>query len=374
MAITELPYLYQEHVRGTWVRHVAGLHYQYGSIVRISPNRLAVDGSIAWPQVYAHRKGKAEFSKVRDYFFPGDEVSLIQGDLQTHRRQRRQLAPGFSEAALYEQQPIINHHISKVIEKLELCAKQGESVDVSHWLGLVTFDIISDLIFTDGFHSLDDSKYHAWALKSFQAMRGQALRRFMNALPLLRPFILSLIDTKEIKHNDDRRELAGTAATAKIRAAQGNTQNKQKDLMSYMLRANENGERGMYEHEILINVAFLLPAGSETTTTALCGFFFYLGRNLETYNVLADEIRNTFKSEGDIDLRTTAQLPYLMAVIEETLRIYPPGAETPPRESPGDVVGGFYIPKGVSYAGSDVDDLLSASELLVCVDVHAFNN
>lgn len=348
LAVTELPYLYQEHVQGAWARHVAGLHRQYGPIVRIAPNRLALDGSIAWPQVYAHRKGKAEFSKIKGFFFPGDEASMIQSNSDDHRRQRRQLAHAFSEAAMYEQEPIIAQHISKLIQKLDLFAKKGESVDITRWLSFITFDIIGDLTFTDSFHCLDDSKYHSWVLTIFPSMRGQALRRFMNALPLLRPLFSLFISTREIENSDEHRKLG--IAKAETRMAQGELPNKRWDFMTYMMRANQDGEKGMHEHEIHANLSLLITAGSETTATALSGFFYYLGRNPKVYNVLADEIRGAFKSEDDVSIRTTAPLQYLDAVIEETLRVYPPAGETPPRVSPGDVVGGYYVPKGTQVS------------------------
>lgn len=347
------------------------LHRQYGHIVRISPNRLAVDGSIAWSQVYGHRHGKEEFSKVRDYFFPGDEITLIQGNLENHRRQRRQLAPGFSDAALTKQEPILMRHISKLIRKLDDSTRRGQPIDVTRWLTLMTFDVISDLIFTDGFHSLDNAKYQDWAVGSFRAMRGQAFRRFMDALPLLRSLIGLLMSTDDVKHNDRRRQLAAVVATDKIRsvAQEDPGEGKRSDLISLMLGEDEDGQRRVHEHELLANVSILLPAGSETTATALCGIFYYLGRHPRAYEILAREIRTAFSSEGDINIKSTARLSYLVAVIEEVLRIYPPGAETPPRVSPGDIVGGYYIPKGVSAAEGSLEGLHSQICLVFSLDL-----
>lgn len=68
--------------------------------MRTGPNNIAVDGSIGWPEVYAHRKGKAEYTKVANYFGPGGEKTLIGATTQEdHRRQRRHLAHAFSESA-----------------------------------------------------------------------------------------------------------------------------------------------------------------------------------------------------------------------------------------------------------------------------------
>lgn len=223
---------------------------------------------------------------------------------------------------------------------------------MTHWLTLMTFDVISDLIFTDGFHSLENAKYEEWAVGGFRAMRGQAFRRFMDALPLLRPLIGLFMSTEDIRHNDRRRQRAAVVTMEKIRsvAQEEPGAGKRRDLISLMLGQDEDGERRVHEHELLANVSILLPTGSETTATAMGGVLYYLGRHPEIYEILAREIRTAFSSETDISIVSTAPLPYLTAVIEEVLRIYPPGAETPPRVSPGDVVGGYYIPKGVSPA------------------------
>jgi len=45
-----------------------------------------------------------------------------------------------------------------------------------------------------------------------------------------------------------------------------------------------------------------------------------------------------------------APLPYLNAVIEETLRLFPPVPIGPPRISPGEFVDGTYVPNGVGVA------------------------
>lgn len=114
------------------------------------------------------------------------------------------------------------------------------------------------------------------------------------------------------------------------------------------MRKNRDGEHGMLEHEMIANSPLLVLAGSETTATALSGFFFYLVRNPEVYRTLVDEIRGAFQSEEDISMRTCTPLEYLGATLEETLRMYPPAALTPPRVSNGDKIGGYYLPKDVS--------------------------
>ena len=89
-------------------------------------------------------------------------------------------------------------------------------------------------------------------------------------------------------------------------------------------------------------------AGSETTATALCGITYFLCRNSRAYEKLTHEIRSEFSEFNHISDRSTKNLPYLGAVIDEGLRLYPPIAVGLPRVSPGgETVHGHSLPKGI---------------------------
>lgn len=75
---------------------------------------------------------------------------------------------------------------------------------------------------------------------------------------------------------------------------------------------------------------------------------YYLLTNAHTHTKLVDEIRRSFPSYSAITAVAAQSLPYLQAVIEEGLRIYPSGALGFPRKSPGIRVDGHWIPPGVS--------------------------
>lgn len=104
----------------------------------------------------------------------------------------------------------------------------------------------------------------------------------------------------------------------------------------------------MSNTEIHKNSEALIIAGSETTATCLSGTIYYLGRNAPIMQRLVDEVRSNFNSEDEITIKSTLNLTYLQAVIEESLRIFPPVVVSPTRVSPGDFVGDYYIPKNVS--------------------------
>ncbi len=79
------------------------------------------------------------------------------------------------------------------------------------------------------------------------------------------------------------------------------------------------------------------------------GVLVLLLENLETYQALTKEIREAFTSYDQItSSKKLMSLPYLHACIEETLRVLPSNLTGLPRISPGAIVNGKYIPKGVS--------------------------
>lgn len=101
--------------------------------------------------------------------------------------------------------------------------------------------------------------------------------------------------------------------------------------------------------EINATSSVLVTAGSETTATGLAAATFFLCTHPEILSRLEHEIRTTFRSEAEIDLNSVSQLQYEQAVINETLRIFPPAGGHAIRtiNENGDTILGRYLPPGV---------------------------
>ena len=108
----------------------------------------------------------------------------------------------------------------------------------------------------------------------------------------------------------------------------------------------------MTHEEIIGNSRVLITAGSETTATLLSGATFHLLRNPATLQRVQSEVRIVFKKEEDITLRSVSTphlLPYLEAVLQESLRCYPSIPATLPRitGTGGAVIDGNHVPRNV---------------------------
>jgi hypothetical protein len=96
----------------------------------------------------------------------------------------------------------------------------------------------------------------------------------------------------------------------------------------------------------------LIVAGSETTATLLTGCIYYLSTNPAVMSRLVAEIRSAFAKDSDISFRTITSLLYLTAVIEESLRLYPPFVTSLARIVPagGAMIDEHFVPEGVCTA------------------------
>jgi hypothetical protein len=158
---------------------VLELYKKYGSVVRIAPNELAFADGDAWKDIYGHRIGATHGAQEMDKFHTfyrtkGEVLSISSGDREYHAKLRRQLAYGFSERALHEQESLIGGYITLLIKRLrEHCVDRDnvdpvtgqpakKEVDMKMWYNWTTFDVIGDLVFGSAFGSLERAKYDPW--------------------------------------------------------------------------------------------------------------------------------------------------------------------------------------------------------------------
>jgi len=118
------------------------------------------------------------------------------------------------------------------------------------------------------------------------------------------------------------------------------TKGEKNDFLSYI------DERGLTGTEINVNAQLLVLAGSETTASLLSGATYYLLKNKVALDKVCDEVRSTFQNEDNITFTSVGRLPYLNAVIEEGLRLYPPVPSAFPRRTlpEGNVIDGHFVP------------------------------
>jgi len=348
-AFSRLPFVLSL-VKGTFTTDIQELHERYGEVVRFSPNHLSFTNGEAWKEIYNYRSGIPHFTKdKKNYFTPINGVDNIHStsDDATHSRQRRLLSHAFSEKALREQEPLIKSYIDLLMKRLheEVQGPSKGKVDLVRWLNWTSFDLIGDLTFGEPFYCLQSTDYHPWIAIIFDWMRAAVFTVATKQFPLLDNLLARLIPKQVLQKFHDHSNLSAEKMDRRLAM-----KTERPDFVTYLVE--RSGEAGINIDEMHSNSTLLILAGSETTATALSGTVFHLCKNPDKLQKLVKEIRSAIKSADDLTFKNLAELKYLHAVLEESMRIYPPVAGYLPRVAPkeGAFVGGHLVPPGTQVA------------------------
>lgn len=192
---TRIPY----HIRvlkGTLAIDMLEMHKKYGPVVRVAPDELAFADSSAWKDILGHNPKGEECGKWVPFYRPVPEApdNLISADRQKHGIIRRQLAHGFSDRSMREQEPIIRSYVDLLMRRLrENCVGGRAPLDMTAWFNFTTFDVIGDLALGESFGCLEQSNWHSWVETIFFLTKAGAYMQTAAHYPTITRLLLNLV-------------------------------------------------------------------------------------------------------------------------------------------------------------------------------------
>lgn len=351
-------------------KRLAELHKQYGPVVRLGPDTIDWADPRAFKDLMGHSKGGGGMENYKDPVNARYKPhSIINSDREDHARIRRVLAHGFSAQAMVDQQPLIQTQIDLLIRRLhENCEDGGKALNMVSWYNWTTFDIIGDLAFGEPFGCLENSDYHPWVSIIFDNIHAGVWRNQFQRYWITRPFAKWLIP-KELKnktkfHNDmsqekvQRRMALGESRPDFVQSMMMKEGPLVRLFLSISISSFLRIEtdklilKAMSKPEIEQTADTLIIAGSETTASVLSGVTYFLTMHPEAMAKLAQEVRTQFNSEQEIDVLSVQKLRYMLAILDESMRVYPvvPMGLTRVVKPGGDYICERFVPAGVSSA------------------------
>jgi averantin hydroxylase len=328
-------------------------------VVRVAPNELSYITPEASKPIY---QSNPEFPKDQMHLpaFHNGKPGILAADKQNHSRYRRLLAGGFSDKGMRAQQPMIQRHIDLLLQRLRAGSVSG-SQDISQWYNWTTFDIIGDLAFGESFDCLQNVKTHDWiasiqgnvkAIPIINAIRRLGLDW---VIPLIAPKKLLEMRQKNTKFTADKvdqRLQAGAARGDLWDSVIEGMEKKDRERSSSGGTTGTGGTSGMSRQEMISNASAIVLAGSETSATLLSGCTWLLLKNPHLLRKLEDHVRSSFTAGAEIDMISVGKLDYMLAVLDEALRLYPPvpaqSNRIVTRGGGGAVIAGKWVPEGVN--------------------------
>jgi cytochrome P450 len=240
----------------------------------------------------------------------GEGLLIAEGRAWKH--QRRTLAPAFTPRAVA---PMIPHMIAATDETIaKLQALSGAPVDLREALQRMTLEIAGRTMFSF------EMGRHGPTLRDFVMEYGARLAR-PHFLDLLLP--LGWPSPQDFSRARFRRrwtQFIGTLMKER-RAAGKNEGAPARDLFDLMDAARDpETNEAFSDAQLGDQVATMILAGHETTATALFWSLYLLALDGTTQDQLAAEVQGA-TANGTLDLD---RLKFTRAVVDETMRLYPP--------------------------------------------------
>ncbi|KAM0806625.1 putative Cytochrome P450 [Seiridium cardinale] len=341
-AMTRLPFTRNE-LSGQSHKGILQLHKAYGPFVRIAPEIISISHPAAPTDLKGHRKAGQEEHSKDPHNQTFNEHNIIGANREDHMRFRQVMSRGFSAQTMSEQQPTIKGYVDILFKRLHEISTGGtRPVDMVAWYNYTTFDIIGDLAFGEPFGCLEGSTYHPWVAAVFLRIKYIAISRSLGRYPFGR-ILNKLANLSGLAGKKQQHDELSKIKLQKRLAAKTD----RPDFVGKMLKGRGGQGTNMTFDELVSNASVLITAGSETTATLLSAATFFLCQSPYALAKLTEEVRSTFSSDDQIDLVTTQNMSYLQAVLDETLRMYPPVSGGTPRKIArgGGYIAGRFIPE-----------------------------
>jgi cytochrome P450 len=240
----------------------------------------------------------------------GEGLLIAEGRAWKH--QRRTLSPAFTPRAVAS---LVPHMIAATDETIAKLRAAGDGpVDLREAMQRMTLEIAGRTMFSFGMDR------HGAALRGFVMEYGGRLAR-PHFLDLLLP--LSWPSPQDFSRARFRKRWTAFVAMlmAERRAAGKNEGAPPRDLFDLMgaARDPESGE-AFTDQQLGDEVATMILAGHETTGTALFWALYLLALDPKTQDELAAEVQGVTVN-GTLDIE---RLKFTRAVVDETMRLYPP--------------------------------------------------
>ena len=242
---------------------------------------------------------------------------LMTSEGEFWKRQRYMMQPFFHRRVITEFASLIDSANDRFIARWEALAARGELVNLTEEMSELTLDIVLSSIFGTDLETMQP----AFEVVTKEPARDlQFAFKFRSLAKLVGDLVRRRRDNKE-EHFD----YVGMLMNA---------------------RDKETGD-AMSERALVDEVMTLVVAGHETTASALNWTWYLLSQHPEIEARLHAEI-DAVPATTAPSLAQMEALAYTQQVVNEALRLYPPGWLLSRRTIDADVLSGFEIPAGTN--------------------------
>lgn len=304
-------------------------HIRYGAIFRTGWDSVVCVDPATTVEIM-NNYNKATNYSIFSYF--GENIFSTQ-DKKFHSLRSRLVGPSLKKPSVDAMEPTVHSFVNQAIEQISVHAHQDVSVDMFLLLHNMTYDMIGRLVFGQTFGMLESGSHPivGWMIK------GLAITLLALAAPVLR-FIPNI-------YNEKVREFIKDA----IRDCD-HSQLPPPIISNYMKSIDNITGNSMTQEAVISEAFILLLAGTESTSNTILWVLYHIASHPEVGSLVEKEL-NSLRCQGTISFKDIQEnLPYLQAVIKESMRLLPAVSGVGLRQIPseGRTLLGHFLPGGVN--------------------------
>ena len=256
----------------------------------------------------------------------GEGLLTSEGDF--HHRQRRLIQPAFHHDRIKAYAATMIEHEERATGRWH----DGEVLDVHEEMTRLTMSIIAKCLFDRDVESVAKtiSEDLTTTIEYFDRL-SSPLAGVLERLPSSRKYhdATKRVDTLVYDLIKERRTSPDDTG----------------DLMSMLLRAEDDDGSGMTDSQVRDEVLITFAAGHETTSNALTWTWYLLSENPAVEEKLHAEVDAVLGSRAP-SYEDVPRLEYTTKVLTESMRVYPPAWILVRQAVKDSVVGGYSVPRG----------------------------
>ncbi|KNG88804.1 hypothetical protein ANOM_002461 [Aspergillus nomiae NRRL 13137] len=321
---------YDLFLNGSYVKDFPKLHERYdhnekeSDIIRIAPNHLHINDLDFYKTVF---HAKAVYQKAPSFYGNlslGDSL-VSQTDESKHHIKRTVVNSTFSTKAVNDIAPSVAQKVQKAGDLIALKAQRGQPITIQQVFRCITADVICDISFGVSKNLVESNEEYPAFLTGIDEFASRM--RFTKNFPILGSICLHLpnrVKRHLLPGHINLAEQCKPLVENVLEQNQEKSAHQQKKTMFHLLREpdQEKNHPGM-GFDALINEALLFTiGGSHTTAYTLSYAIYHVLSAPEILSRLRTELEGASAAiNEEFDWHQIKNLPYLTAVIKETLRV-----------------------------------------------------
>jgi cytochrome P450 len=262
---------------------------------------------------------------------------LLTSDGAFWLRQRRIAQPAFHRDRIAGFADTMIRMTDDMLAKWSEAAREGHAVDVAQEMMALTLRIVGVTLLSTDVGEKANEVGPALTL---------ALQRSEQLITEMVPFA-DKWPTRENRAYWQARDTLNRVVHEIIAARRSGEERA--DLLSMLMAArdDETGEQ-MDDGQLRDEIMTMFLAGHETTANLLTWTLYLLDQHQDVAQKVADEVQAVAPDRA-FSMRDLGQAPLLRAVIDESLRLYPPAWMVARNSTEESELGGYRIPKGTYH-------------------------